>query len=98
MKDGQIVMATSNPMTGITSTALPQHELRDDARGDVASNGSDFYCGLTFPVGNSPCCSFIVGGWGGGVVGLSSLDGSDASENETTKYQEFDNKRWYKVR
>ena len=26
----------------------------------------------------------IVGGWGGTVVGLSSIDGMDASENETT--------------
>jgi hypothetical protein len=60
-------------------------------------SGSDFFCGLTFPVGDAPC-SFICGGWGGGVVGLSSLDGNDASENETTKYQEFESKRWYKIR
>jgi hypothetical protein len=60
-------------------------------------DGSDFFCGLTFPVGDDPC-SFICGGWGGGVVGLSSIDGSDASENETTKYQEFESKRWYKIR
>src|SRR4029079_13118601 len=54
-------------------------------------------CGLTFPVGDSPC-SFIVGGWGGGVVGLSSIDGSDASENETTKYMELETNRWYTIR
>jgi hypothetical protein len=48
-------------------------------------------------VGESPC-SFIVGGWGGGVVGLSSIDGSDASENETTQYQEFESNRWYTIR
>jgi hypothetical protein len=60
-------------------------------------DGSDFFCGLTFPVGDAPC-SFIVGGWGGGVVGLSSIDGSDASENETTMYQEFEKGRWYGVR
>src|SRR5262249_54003361 len=60
-------------------------------------SGSDFFCGLTFPVGEAPC-SFIVGGWGGGVVGLSSIDGSDASENETTQYKEFTTGRWYKVR
>ena len=60
-------------------------------------DGSDFFCGLTFPVGDDPC-SFIVGGWGGGVVGLSSIDGSDASENETTKYQEFESGRWYTIR
>jgi type 1 glutamine amidotransferase len=60
-------------------------------------DGSDFFCGLTFPVDNS-FCSFIVGGWGGGVVGLSSIDGMDASENETTKYLKFDSGRWYSIR
>jgi hypothetical protein len=48
-------------------------------------------------VGKDPC-SFIVGGWGGGVVGLSSLDGQDASQNETTKYLNFENGKWFKVR
>jgi len=43
-------------------------------------------------------CSLILGGWGGGVVGLSSLDGMDASSNETTQYIEFQNNRWYHVR
>ncbi|MEZ6113002.1 MAG: hypothetical protein R3C99_18620 [Pirellulaceae bacterium] len=47
-------------------------------------DGTDFFCGLTFPVGDTHC-SFIVGGWAGGVVGLSSIDGLDASENQTTK-------------
>ena len=42
--------------------------------------------------------SFILGGWGGGVVGISSVDGFDASENETTSFRNFDNDRWYKVR
>ena len=28
----------------------------------------------------------IVGGWGGGVVGMSSLNGKDAARNETTQY------------
>jgi len=59
--------------------------------------GSDFFCALTFPVADS-CCSLIVGGWGGGVVGLSSLDGMDASENETSQFMRFDTGRWYRVR
>lgn len=60
-------------------------------------DGSDFFCGLTFPVGDSHC-SLIVGGWGGGVVGLSSLDSMDASENETTKYVSFAKEKWYTIR
>jgi Domain of Unknown Function (DUF1080) len=97
VKDGRIVMAAGSPMTGITWTReFPKidYEISLEA---MRVDGSDFFCGLTFPVGESPC-SFIVGGWGGGVVGLSSIDGSDASENETTRYQEFESGRWYAIR
>jgi 3-keto-disaccharide hydrolase len=97
VKDGRIVMHMGNPMTGITwSGKYPKmnYEISLEA---MRVDGSDFFCGLTFPVGDAPC-SFICGGWGGGVVGLSSLDGMDASENETTKYREFQSGRWYKIR
>ena len=60
-------------------------------------DGSDFFCALTFPVRES-CCSLIVGGWGGGLVGLSNVDGGDASENETMKYVSFESGRWYRIR
>ena len=43
-------------------------------------------------------CSLIVGGWGGGVVGLSSVDGDDAAHNATTLYKEFKPRQWYAVR
>ena len=59
--------------------------------------GSDFFCGLTFPVSNS-FCSLIVGGWGGSLLGLSSIDGMDASENETTRFMNFDDGKWYRLR
>jgi hypothetical protein len=97
VKDRRIVIAAGNPMSGIHWTgAYPKidYEVSLEA---MRAGGSDFFCGLTFPVGDAPC-TFVCGGWGGGVVGLSSLDGSDASENETTKYQEFENGRWYKIR
>ena len=32
------------------------------------------------------------------VVGLSSIDGMDASENATTKTIDFKDKQWYRVR
>jgi hypothetical protein len=44
------------------------------------------------------CCSFIVGGWGGGLVGISSIDGNDASSNETTKFKDFEKGRWFRIR
>ncbi|MBI1839927.1 MAG: DUF1080 domain-containing protein [Verrucomicrobia bacterium] len=84
-------------MTGITwSNDLPRqnYEISMEA---MRVSGGDFFCGLTFPVGKDPC-SFIVGGWGGGVVGLSSVDSEDAAHNETTKYMKFENGRWYRVR
>ena len=84
-------------MTGITWTNdLPRqhYEITLEA---MRVSGGDFFCGLTFPVGNDPC-SFILGGWGGGVVGLSSVDSEDAAHNETTKYMKFENGRWYRVR
>jgi len=59
-------------------------------------DGNDFFCGMTFPVGDSPC-TFIVGGWGGTTVGLSSINGADASENETTTLQKFEKDVWYKI-
>ncbi len=60
-------------------------------------DGTDFFCGLTFPVGEDHC-SLILGGWGGGVVGLSSIDGQDAANNDTTQVMAFDDHRWYAVR
>ena len=62
-------------------------------------SGSDFFCGLTFPVrSGSECVSLIVGGWGGSLVGISSIDGLDASENSTGSQYEFENQRWYRIR
>lgn len=59
--------------------------------------GSDFFCGFTFPVGET-AATLVVGGWGGGLVGISSIDGNDASENETTQTKRFENGRWYRIR
>src|SRR6185312_1654387 len=35
---------------------------------------------------------------GGSVVGISSVDGMDASENPSTKFMRFEDKHWYKIR
>jgi hypothetical protein len=94
---GQIVLGMGAALTGITWTnELPKidYEVMLEAK---KVDGSDFFCGLTFPVRES-FCSFIIGGWGGGVVGLSSIDGQDASQNETTKYLNFEKGRWYRIR
>lgn len=60
-------------------------------------NGSDFFVGLTFPVKEANA-TWVLGGWGGAVVGISSIDGNDASENETTKFMAFEKNKWFNIR
>ncbi len=98
VSNGQINLEAGVTLTGITwkGAELPRsgYEISLEAK---KTDGNDFFCGLTFPVGNSSC-SLILGGWGGGIVGLSSIDGMDASENETTQVMNFPKDRWYRVR
>jgi len=97
VKDGAIMLGVGNDLTGVNyERPVPNtnYEVSLEAK---RVDGSDFFCGLTFPVKKDPC-SLIIGGWGGGVCGLSSIDGLDASENSTTKYRDFDNGRWYTIR
>ena len=97
ISDGEIRMDFGSSMSGITYTgSLPtiDYEIQLQAQ---RVDGIDFFCGLTFPVEDS-FCSFIVGGWAGSVVGLSSIDGNDASENDTTRYMSFETGRWYQIR
>jgi hypothetical protein len=92
-----VVLNMGDPFTGISFTnPFPEmdYEIALDA---MRVSGSDFFCGLTFPVSNS-FCSLIVGGWGGSLLGLSSIDGMDASENETTKFMNFERGKWYRIR
>ena len=92
-------MPSGGARTGVTWTNandLPctNYEVVLDA---MRVQGGDFFCGLTFPVGGDSC-SFIVGGWGGGTVGLSNIDSEDASSNETTSSMNFANNRWFHFR
>jgi len=94
--EGRIVLGFGSDLTGITWKGPMPHvdyEVKLEARRE---EGSDFFCGLTFPV-NDLFCSLILGGWGGTVVGLSSIDGLDASENETSRLMNFDLNKWYAV-
>jgi hypothetical protein len=96
VEQGQIILETG-VMTGVTWTNAILRQEYEVSLEAMRVEGSDFFCGLTFPVGADPC-SLIVGGWGGGVVGLSSLDGEDAAHNETTQYMNFEKGRWYRIR
>jgi hypothetical protein len=97
VEQGAIRIERGSDLSGITwSGDVPRqgYELALEAQ---RVDGSDFFCGLTFPVGDDPC-SLIVGGWGGGLVGLSSIDGEDAAHNATTSFREFKEGRWYAIR
>jgi hypothetical protein len=98
LRKGVVVLEAGEPMTGITYARddFPRidYEVRLEAR---KLDGDDFFATTTFPVGED-YCSLVVGGWGGGIVGLSSLNQLDASMNETTKNMEFAKERWYTIR
>ena len=97
IENGEIVMATGHDMTGITWTGdVPTENFEIEVKARRLS-GNDFFCGLTFPVGKMHC-SFIAGGWAGAVCGLSTLDGEDASDNDTMRIRDFEASRWYTVR
>jgi len=94
--NGAIRLERGNDITGVVWTGKvpgPNYRVQMEA---MRVDGSDFFCAVTFPVAGSHC-TFVVGGWGGTVVGFSSLDGLDASENETSHTVPFANSRWYQV-
>lgn len=98
VENGQIILEPGNDLTGINwvGSKLPATDY-EIALQAMRVEGGDFFAGITFPVGES-FCSLILGGWGGQVVGLSSINGMDASENETSQAIQFESKRWYDVR
>jgi hypothetical protein len=98
IKDGAMVMEKGDMMTGVTYAGkdFPTMNYEVALEGQKVA-GNDFFCTTTFPVGKS-FCSLVVGGWGGRVVGISSINGADASENETTRDKAFKQGHWYRVR
>lgn len=63
----------------------------------MRTDGNDFFAALSVPV-KDDYITFVPAGWGGAVCGISSVDGHDASENETSKYLPFQDKTWYKFK
>jgi hypothetical protein len=98
LEDEAIFLGMGDPLTGVRCLSeLPKEgfEIALEAR---RVSGIDFFCGLTFPVGEEGRCSLILAGWAGTVVGLSNVDGEDASRNRTSQFMKFDDGRWYAVR
>jgi hypothetical protein len=100
--DGYTLKAGS-PMTGIVfptweKDGLPLTSYRVTYEA-MRVSGKDFFGSLTFPAGSvERCVTFVLGGWGGSQVGISSIDGLDASMNATGSVQKFEDGKWYRIR
>ncbi len=100
VKDGVLYLRLGASATGVTWTGerfkfpTTNYEVTLEAK-RVA--GTDFFCGMTFPIGEGHA-SLIVGGWGGMVCGISCINGFDAANNTTTTAQRFEQGKWYKIR
>lgn len=98
---GEIRLEPGQPMTG--ARFAEWHALKLPVSGysieyqAMRLEGNDFFGTVTFPV-NDAHVSLVVGGWGGAVVGISSIDDMDANENNTRGNGVFPNGVWHKVR
>jgi hypothetical protein len=97
VRDGTIVMERGSQMTGVTWSGKPPRNNYELTLEGKRIEGNDFFCTTTFPVGDN-YCSFVTGGWGGTIIGLSNVDHMDASENSTSASREFKTNTWYKFR
>jgi hypothetical protein len=98
VENGLVILPAGQPLTGITWTGseFPKtgYEIRFEAQRQL---GGDFFASVTFPSGPN-FATWVLGGWGGDIVGISSIDGWDASDNETRSYFNFESNRWYAFR
>jgi hypothetical protein len=97
MNDGVLKLGFGDPLTGVRWEGdFPKnnYEVTLEAR---RVGGFDFFCALTLPVADQHF-SLVLGGWGGSLVGLSSIDGLDASNNETMLIRDFKKDQWYKAK
>jgi hypothetical protein len=97
-QNGSIYLEFGIALTGVHWSGHPlprvNYEIQWDARKEM---GSDFFGSLTFPFKENHA-TLILGGWGGALVGISSIDGFDASENESSTAHFFKSKQWYQCR
>ena len=97
VENGTILLTAGHPLTGITwSGKFPEsaYELRFEA---ARLLGGDFFASVTFPASGN-FATWVIGGWGGDIIGISSIDGWDASDNETRSYFNFDTGHYYTFR
>jgi hypothetical protein len=97
VRDSAIIIGRGKEITGVKWTGdFPKtnYEVHLKAK---RIEGSDFFCGMTFPVKES-FVTLVLGGWGGGLIGLSCIDGYDAANNPTGQLFHFASGWWYSIR
>jgi len=95
--DESVTLNFGDPITGVRwegDFPKDEYEVSLEAR---RVEGFDFFCALTLPIADSHF-SVVLGGWGGSLVGISSIDGQDASNNSTMLIRNFTKDQWYKLR
>jgi hypothetical protein len=101
LKDGVLVLGIGQPMTGVVYSGKAELPVKDYEASFEARRieGDDFFAALTLPVRDAESfVTFVVGGWGGTCVGISSIQFQSADENATTNWIEFEMKKWYRFR
>ncbi|MEM0896595.1 MAG: family 16 glycoside hydrolase [Verrucomicrobiota bacterium] len=98
VEDGELIIEKGVQLSGVRYTGddFPEinYELEVVAR---KIDGYDFFAGITFPYKDTHA-TWVLGGWGGSVVGISSINDEDAYENETMEVRDFDFDKYYTLR
>ncbi len=103
IQNKELTLMPGLPMSGCKFTAwgtlgLPSihYSIEYEA---MRADGDDIFGMCTFPVSSHQAhATFVIGGWGGTLTGISSIDFKDASENSTRAEQRFQNGAWHHVR
>ena len=103
IKEGELTITAGQPMSGAkfshwATSGLPDTNYAISYEA-MRVEGRDIFGMCTFPVGSQQShATFVIGGWGGTVPGISSIEFLDANENQTRAEQAFENNRWYRIR
>jgi Domain of Unknown Function (DUF1080) len=95
--NGVVSCGIGKPLSGIAYTnSFPtmSYEVKMDA---MRKEGGDFFVAMTLPI-ETNACTIVIGGWGGGLCGISSIEYMDASENPYSSGLALTNNVWYTLR
>jgi len=101
LADGVLRLGEGKPMTGVAYTGKAEIPVKDYEVSFEARRieGEDFFAALTFPVRDKDtAATWVIGGWSGKCVGISSIQYLAADENETTNWIAFETGKWYRFR